>query len=443
MAQLEASKQVLQNPSYDAYFDKVQNRKKLPMSLQQTLTDAFASIPVSTFPNVPGGKVVEIQANASVGEAIKILSDANILAAPVRESDDVNTMDWRERYLGIIDFSAIVLWVLESADIAAAALSASSAAAAGVGLGAAGALGALAAGATGPVAAAGLAAAAVGAALAGGLAADQGMGKDAPTAADTLGEDFYKVILEEEPFASTTVRSIVTSYRWAPFIPVATDSSMLSVLLLLSKYRLRNVPVIESGKASIKNFITQSAVVKGLEYCQGRDWFDCIAAQPITEVDLPFMSADEVICIQSNELVLEAFKLMKDNQIGGLPVIEGPERNIVGSLSIREIKFLLLNRELFSKFRNLTVKDFMNTIASEGHDSGEVMIPITCSLSSTIGNVIHILSSKMVHRVYVVTDSGKEVVGVITLRDIISCFIFEPPNYFENYLASSRQEVNS
>lgn len=56
MAQLEASKQVLQNPSYDAYFDKVQNRKKLPMSLQQTLTDAFATIPVSTFPQVPGGK---------------------------------------------------------------------------------------------------------------------------------------------------------------------------------------------------------------------------------------------------------------------------------------------------------------------------------------------------------------------------------------------------
>lgn len=56
MAQLEASKVVLKNPSYDAYFDKVQNRKKLPMSLQQTLTDAFASIPVSAFPEVPRGK---------------------------------------------------------------------------------------------------------------------------------------------------------------------------------------------------------------------------------------------------------------------------------------------------------------------------------------------------------------------------------------------------
>lgn len=69
---------------------------------------------------------------------------------------------------------------------------------------------------------------------------------------------------------------------------------MLGVLLLLSKYRLRNVPIIESGKPTIKNFITQSAVVKGLENCQGRDWFDCIAAQPITEAGLPFMCTNEV-----------------------------------------------------------------------------------------------------------------------------------------------------
>ncbi|KAF1002402.1 SNF1-related protein kinase regulatory subunit gamma-1-like [Apium graveolens] len=443
MAQLQDLKQAVQNPSYGVYFERVQNRKKLPMSLQETLNEAFANISVSTFPIVPGGKVLEIQANASVGEAIKILSEANILAAPVCESNNVNAVDWRERYLGVIDFSAIVLWVLESADIASAALSASTAAAAGVGAGAAGALGALAAGATGPVAAAGLAAAAIGAALAGGLAADQGAGKDASSAADTLGDDFYKVILEEEPFASTTVRSIITSYRWAPFIPVAADSSMLGVLLLLSKYRLRNVPIIESGKPTIKNFITQSAVVKGLENCQGRDWFDSIAAQPITEAGLPFMSTNEVISIKSSELVLEAFKLMRDNQIGGLPVTEGPEKNIIGSLSIKDIRFLLLNRELFAKFRELTVKDFMNTIASKARDSEKAVIPVTCSLSSNIGNVIHILASKMVHRVYVVGANDIEVVGVITLRDIISCFIFEPPNYVENYLGLTRQEIKN
>lgn len=42
--------------SYDAYFERIQMRKKLPMSLQESLTAAFASVSVSSFPEVPGGK---------------------------------------------------------------------------------------------------------------------------------------------------------------------------------------------------------------------------------------------------------------------------------------------------------------------------------------------------------------------------------------------------
>lgn len=174
--------------------------------------------------------------------------------------------------------------------------------------------------------------------------------------------------------------AILNSYRWAPFVPVATDSSMLSVLLLLSKYRLRNVPVIESGKSNINNFITQSAVVQGLEKCPGRDWFDCISASPISDLGLPFMSADEVrtpitttyskfliwmfglnlscfykivqvISIRGDELILEAFEKMKNNEIGGLPVVEGPRNKIIGNLSIRDIRFLLLKPQLFTSFR--------------------------------------------------------------------------------------------
>ncbi|KAB1994145.1 hypothetical protein ES319_D13G080100v1 [Gossypium barbadense] len=351
MAQAQQTRESSALSSCEAYFEKVNSRKKLPQPLQETLTTAFARIPVSSFPQVPAGKVIEIQADTTVADAVKVLSECNILSAPVINPDAATSMNWRERYLGIIDYSAIVLWVLETAEVAAVALSASTATAVGLGAGAVGALGALAVGVTGPAAVAGLTVAAVGAAVAGGVAADQASGGDAPAAADNLGKEFYKVILQEEPFKSTTVKSIVKSYRWAPFIPVATDSSMLSVLLLLSKYRLRNVPVIEPGNPELQNYITQSAVVGGLEGCKGRDWFDCIAARPISDMGLPFMSSNEVISIQNDDLVLEAFKRMRDNHVGGLPVVEGPSKKIVGNVSIRDIRHLLLKPELFSNFR--------------------------------------------------------------------------------------------
>ncbi|XP_077233678.1 cystathionine beta-synthase (CBS) protein [Tasmannia lanceolata] len=430
-------------PSCDAYFEKIQSMKKLSYDLQQSLTAAFAKIPVSSFPEVPGGQVIEIPADTSIADAVRILSEHNIMAAPVRDLEAVNSLDWRERYLGIIDYSAIILWVIENAELAAFALSAGSATAAGVGAGTVGALGALALGATGPVAMAGLTVAAVGAAVAGGMTADRGIGKDAPTAAEHLGEDFYKVLLTEEPFKSTKVRSILKSFQWAPFLPVALDSSMLSVLLLLSKYGLRNVPVIEVGKPIIKNFITQSAVVQGLEQCKGRDWFETIAARPISDFGLPFMSHNEVICINSDGLILEAFKRMKDNRIGGLPAVEGSNRKIVGNISIRDIRFLLLKPDLFSNFRQLTVMNFMTTIASTNQELGKTVVtpPITCKQNACLGSVIESLASKSVHRVYVVGSDGCEVVGVVTLRDVISCFIFEPTNHFDNYYGFAVQEM--
>ncbi|KAK9935198.1 hypothetical protein M0R45_022309 [Rubus argutus] len=439
MAQPQEAKESSNISSYDSYFKTVQSRKKLPHSLQEVLTSAFAKIPVASFPGVPGGKVLEIPADTSIGDAVKFLSECNILSAPVRNPDAENSSDWKDRYLGIIDYSAIILWVLESAELAAVALSATSATAAGVGAGAVGAIGALALGVTGPAAVAGLTAAAVGAAVAGGAAADKGMGKDAPTAADELGQDFYKTILQDEPFKSTTVRSILKSFRWAPFLPIATDSSMLSVLLLLSKYRMRNVPVIEPGQATMKNYITQSAIVHGLEQCNGRDWFDCIAAKPISVVGLPFMSSNEVISIQSDDLILEAFKKMRDNQIGGVPVVEGTKKQIVGNVSIRDIRHLLLKPELFSNFRKLTVRDFMSTI-STSQDIGKAIPAITCNSESTLGNVIETLASKSVHRIYVAGKEG-EVVGVVTLRDVISCFIYEPPNHFDDYFGSVVKEM--
>ncbi|KAI5435501.1 hypothetical protein KIW84_022068 [Lathyrus oleraceus] len=66
------------------------------------------------------------------------------------------------------------------------------------------------------------------------------------------------------------------------------NSAMLTVLLLLSKCRQRNVPVIEPGSPDIVNFITQSAVVQGTKGCRGRGWFDSIAARPLSDLGLPF-----------------------------------------------------------------------------------------------------------------------------------------------------------
>jgi len=47
---MDKSKKNAEFSSCDAYFEAIQSKKKLPLSLQQTLTAACAQIPVSSFP---------------------------------------------------------------------------------------------------------------------------------------------------------------------------------------------------------------------------------------------------------------------------------------------------------------------------------------------------------------------------------------------------------
>ena len=53
------------------------------------------------------------------------------------------------------------------------------------------------------------------------------------------------------------VGAIARSFRWGPFIPVHLDDSLLHVLLLLSKHRLKAAPVVDQLYLNVKGYITQ------------------------------------------------------------------------------------------------------------------------------------------------------------------------------------------
>jgi len=57
------------------------------------------------------------------------------------------------------------------------------------------------------------------------------------------------------------------------------------------------------------------------------------------------------VWVDASKLVLEAFVLMKEKHIGGLPVVGGPEHHLVGNISVRDVRFLLKQPELFAKHK--------------------------------------------------------------------------------------------
>jgi CBS domain-containing protein len=86
--------------------------------------------------------------------------------------------------------------------------------------------------------------------------------------------------------------------------------------------------------------------------------------------------------------------------------------------------------------RTITAKDFLTGIrsylAKHKPDSPLLKGVITCKKDDTLKDVILKLDLNNIHRIYV-TGENDILEGVVTLRDIISKLVYEPPNYFGDF----------
>ncbi|XP_057995648.1 SNF1-related protein kinase regulatory subunit gamma-1 isoform X2 [Hevea brasiliensis] len=348
------------------------------LSATEKLNACFESIPVSAFPSGTSSQVVEIKSDTSLAEAVKILADNKILSAPVLDVDAPEDATWMDRYIGVVEFSGIAIWILHQARL--------------------GTLG--------------------------------------PEDASATSGNFFEALTSSEFYKNMKVRDISGSFRWVPFLALQQSNSFLTMLLLLSKYKMKSVPVIALGDGKIDSIITQSAVIHMLAECAGLQWFESWGTKKLSEIGLPSMSHNHIIKVYEEEPVLQAFKLMRKKRIGAVPVVESDGRKAVGNISLRDVHFLLTAPEIYRDYRSITAKNFLTAVRSylkEHHETSPMLSGmITCTKDHTIKELILKLDSEKIHRIYVVDDAGN-LEGVITLRDVISRLVHEPPGYFGDF----------
>jgi hypothetical protein len=56
--------------------------------------------------------VIEIPSNASLADTVEILSKNKILSAPIRNVDAPEDASWIDKYIGIVEFAGIAMWLL-------------------------------------------------------------------------------------------------------------------------------------------------------------------------------------------------------------------------------------------------------------------------------------------------------------------------------------------
>lgn len=376
------------------------------LSPTEKLNACFESIPVSSFP-LASASQVEISSNCSLADAVSILSQHKLLSAPVVDVQAPDDATWIERYLGVVEFAGIAVWILHQseADESNRVL---------------------------PKEKSDSSAAAVAASL---VNRASKLGNSSPRSAAMTSGNFFGVLTASELYKKTTVQDISGTFRWAPFLALQESNSMLTVLLLLSKYKMKSVPIV--GGSKIENIITQSAVIHMLAECAGLHWFENWGTKKLAELGLPLMSAKQVVKVYEDEPVLQAFKLMRLKGVGGIPIVERDGTKAVGNISIRDVQFLLTAPEIYKDCRSITAKDFLLASKKYRLEHREGSTPIVsgmvkCRKDHTLKEVIHTLDSLKIQRIYVV-DENENLEGVITLRDIISRLVHEPRNYFGDF----------
>lgn len=56
--------------------------------------------------------MVEIPSDSTLANAIEILSKHKIMSAPVRDVEAPENASWIDRYIGIVEFAGIAVWIL-------------------------------------------------------------------------------------------------------------------------------------------------------------------------------------------------------------------------------------------------------------------------------------------------------------------------------------------
>lgn len=56
--------------------------------------------------------VIDIPSDSSLAAAVDTLSKSKIISAPVRDVDAAEDASWIDKYIGIVEFAGIAVWLL-------------------------------------------------------------------------------------------------------------------------------------------------------------------------------------------------------------------------------------------------------------------------------------------------------------------------------------------
>lgn len=176
------------------------------------------------------------------------------------------------------------------------------------------------------------------------------------------------------------------------------------------KHRL----AIFDAKGRVASIVSQSDIVR---YLHENKFLADRAKQNVT--DLKFLK--QVATVDSSCSAMDAFCIMDDKEMSAVGIVDN-NGQLIGNLSASDLRGITV-----SEFEFLAdpVMDFLAMRKSKpSHVNAEISV-ISCSVQDTLEDVMKLLVTNKVHRVYIV-DEKQLPVGVVTLTDILKLAVQSP-----------------
>jgi len=230
---------------------------------------------------------------------------------------------------------------------------------------------------------------------------------------DSEIDNYSMLRYKDVQFLYQQIGQIIDLSGTNPVCNVHGESPLFECIGLFQK-GVHRVAVISSYGIT-ENILSQSDVIRFL--ISKLDSYLDIFEKTVRET---FNIANKtIISVQSNEATIKAFKIIHDNKISAVAVVD-ENGKLIGNLSASDLKGAVTtdDDEGAETFGSLLLP--VTTFLQQG---GMSKLPVaTCFLSSSLSFVLLKIMALHVHRLWIVDESEKPI-GIISLTDIMQAVI--------------------
>jgi len=221
-------------------------------------------------------------------------------------------------------------------------------------------------------------------------------------------------------FLAKTMKDLINVSGRNEFISVKQNAPFYDVIKLLSKPDIHRVAIVNKSNEFV-GIITQSDLIRYIKENQQQ-----LGSKMNKKIkDLWKLGEKKVESIHCDKFVIDALVRLETSRVSGIAVVDNHGK-IVGNISASDLKRMqvkLAEQLCYDIYQN--IHQFINVENTESQAKLSASLPhfdaIIVQGEDTLGQVVDTVTTKRVHRVYVVDDQQKPI-GEISLCDILCQF---------------------